>query len=102
MSSSKPTRDPTSTTCIEDFLLVAYLKIRGHIAIPWVNSDVRDEKDLRVAFDIQGDQQEVESDMNDFYNNERVNVQDYVRSFKDVKSQAYNLKQIYQKRREKP
>jgi hypothetical protein len=95
MSSSKPTRDPTSTTCIEDYNIVAYMKMKGWIAIPWVS----DDENLRVAFDIQGDQQQAEEEMQGYHNGEMVNVYEYVRYQKDVKTQAYNLKQIYQKRR---
>jgi hypothetical protein len=92
---SNPTRDPTATTattCLEDAMLVAYMKLKGHIAIPWISRD--DPADPRVSFDLQGDNEKIESDMQGFYNNEQVGIQDFTRAYKEVKSQMYSLKRI--------
>jgi hypothetical protein len=82
----------TSTTSLEDTMLVSYLILKGHIAIPWLCRD--DPSDRRVAFDIQGEQERIEKDMQAFYNNESVGVQDFCRQLKSVKSLMYNLKRI--------
>jgi hypothetical protein len=103
MTNSIATRDPTPTspsaspsdrtlTNLEDTSLVAFLKLKGHIAIPWISRT--DPNDIRVSFDIQGDGKQIESDMRNFYNNEMVGIQDFCRCLKDVKSSMYNLRRI--------
>jgi hypothetical protein len=87
-----PTRDPTKVTCLEDAQLVAFMKLKGYIAIPWISRD--DPSDPRVSFDIQGDSDKIESDMQGFYNNELVGIQDFTRAYKEVKSLMYSLKRI--------
>ncbi len=90
---SNPTRDPISTiTNLEDTSLIAYLKLKGHTAIPWLSRD--DPDDLRVSFDIQGDPLQIESDIQRFYDNEQVGIQDFCRSLKETKSAMYNMKKI--------
>lgn len=90
----KQTRDPTPshTTNLEDTSLVAFLKLKGHVTIPWISRD--DETDIRVSFDIQGEQRNIERDMQAFYDNEKVGIQDFCRCLKDVKSAMYNMRKI--------
>ena len=73
-------------------MLVAFMKLKGHIAIPWISRD--DPADPRVSFDLQGDNEKIESDMQGFYNNEQVGIQDFTRAYKEVKSLMYNMKRI--------
>jgi hypothetical protein len=82
----------TPVTHLEDTSLVAFLKLKGHIAIPWISRN--EGEDIRVAFDIQGNSKKIEDDMKAFYNNEQVGIQEFVRQLKDVKSQMYNLRRI--------
>ncbi len=89
---TNPTRDPTSVTSLEDTSLVAFLKLKGHIAIPWISRD--DPQDIRVSFDIQGNEQQIEADIQAFYQNEKVGIQDFCRCLKDIKSSMYNLRRI--------
>ena len=85
-----------STTNIEDTSLVAFLKLKGHVCIPWISRD--DPNDIRVSFDIQGDERAIEADMQKFYNqNEMVSVVDFCRMLKDVKSSMYNLRRVGKK-----
>jgi hypothetical protein len=87
-----PTRDPTTTTSLEDAMLVAFMKMKGHIAIPWISRE--DPADPRVSFDLQGDSEKIESDMQGFYNNELIGIQDFTRAYKETKSMMYNLKRV--------
>jgi len=80
------------TTNLEDTMLVAFLKLKGLIAIPWISRD--DKDDPRVSFDIQGDAEEIERYMFEFYNNSTVGVQDFCRQLRDVKSTLYNMKKV--------
>jgi len=88
------TRDSTvkPVTSLEDTSLIAYLKLKGHILIPWISRD--DPSDIRVSFDIQGNELQIEKDMQTFYDNEQVGIQDFCRNLKEVKSTMYNLKRI--------
>lgn len=97
MPEAKQTRDPTEFTVqLEDTMVVAYLKLKGHICIPWISRD--DPDDIRVSFDIQGDKQVIESDTQKYYDpNESVLIQDYIRCLKDIKSQMYNMRRIGKK-----
>jgi hypothetical protein len=85
-----------STTNIEDTSLVAFLKLKGHICIPWISRD--DPSDIRVSFDIQGNEKEIEADIQQFYDpNVLVGVQEFCRMLKDVKSSMYNLRRVGKK-----
>jgi len=88
------TRDSTvkPVTSLEDTSLIAYLKLKGHTLIPWISRD--DPTDIRVSFDIQGEELQIEKDMQSFYDNEQVGIQDFCRNLKEVKSAMYNLKRI--------
>ncbi len=87
-------RDPTVKPVIslEDTSLVAFLKLKGYITVPWISRD--DPVDTRVSFDIQGDERQIEADMQAFYDNQQVGIQDFCRNLKEVKSCMYNLKRI--------
>jgi hypothetical protein len=84
--------DANMTTSLEDTMLVAFLMLKGHTAIPWLCKD--DPKDKRVAFDIQGNLKQIEEDMQSYYANEPIGIQDFCRQLKSVKSILYNLKRI--------
>lgn len=75
------------TTNLEDTTLVAYLAYRGHKLKLWYSK----EKDV-VSFDIEGDADKIEKDIESFYDNELVEVQEYVKCLKAVKSQMYVFK----------
>ena len=79
-------------TSLEDTMLVAYLMLNGHTAKPWLSKD--DPIEPRVSFDIYGKQAEIESHMQEFYNNQLVGVQDFCRQLKSVKNIMYNMKRI--------
>lgn len=78
------------TTNLEDTMLVAFMVLRGHKIKPW--RDTNNEN--HVTFDIEGDANAVEADMQRYYANEPVGVQDYVKCLRDVKSQMYNFKKL--------
>jgi hypothetical protein len=72
---------------LEDANVVAYLIMKGHIAIPFI-SHISDHT-ARVSWDIQGD---VEDTLRGYYSNESVGVRDFVRILKDVRSEMYSTK----------
>ena len=81
---------------LEDTMLVAYLKLKGYIAIPWISRD--DPLDPRVSFDIEGDKAQIETDIQAFYSEaERVGIQALSRAYKEVKSVMYSMKRIGKK-----
>jgi hypothetical protein len=83
-------RGQPAPTNLEDTSLIAFLLYKGHKIHPWRDSTERNH----VVFDVIGDSQAIEIDMDKYYNNEQVGIQDYVRCLKEVKSQMYNLKKI--------
>jgi hypothetical protein len=81
------------TTNLEDTALIAYMMLKGHQIKPWRSS----EDPVRVSFDIEGDSDKIEYDMQNFYNNNQVGIQDYVKCLKQVKSIMYNMKKLVTK-----
>jgi len=88
--------DQPTVTSLEDTMLVAFLQLKGHVAIPWLCRD--DKDDPRVAFEIQGDPAEIEKNVQAYHNNESIGVQDFVRQLRSVKSTMYNMKRIGKER----
>ena len=81
--------DKKEISIIEDVYIVAYLVTKGFRAIPFIKDRLR-RNDSRVAWNIEGDIIEV---VNGYYNNEQVDLYDYVKTLKDVRAEMYNLKQ---------
>lgn len=81
-------------TNLDDTSLVAFLALKGHAIVPQIS---RESPELRVSFDITGDDQQIEKDIESFYHNEQVGVFDFVRKLKEVKSQMHNLKRVGRK-----
>ena len=79
-----------SLTNLEDTPLVAFLLLKGYKIKPW--RDVSDSD--HVSFDIEGEADGIELDMQKYYSNEQVGIQDYIKCLKEVKSQMYNLKKV--------
>jgi hypothetical protein len=79
-----------NTTNLEDTSLVAFLLLKGHRIKPWRETNSPDH----VSFDIEGEALEIEFDMQKYYNNEQVGIQDFIKCLKEVKSQMYNLKKV--------
>ena len=80
------------TTSYEDTMLVAFLKLKGFTVIPWVSRD--DPSDIRVTFDVEGDEGDIEAAINAFYGNEMIGIQDFCKSFKETKSNMHALKRV--------
>ena len=81
-----------NTTSYEDTMLVAFLKLKGFTVIPYVSRD--DPSDIRVSFDVDGDEKEIEAAVNAFYANEMIGIQDFCKSFKETKSNMHALKRV--------
>ena len=81
-----------NTTSYEDTMLVAFLKLKGFTVIPYVSRD--DLSDIRVSFDVDGDEKEIEAAVNAFYANEQIGIQDFCKSFKETKSNMHALKRV--------
>jgi hypothetical protein len=87
-------------TTIEDANIVAYLVLRGFIAIPFIQTEKGGDTgrgtdtSSRVAWDIEGDEGKVDAEIKMYYSNDKVGVHDFVRVLKDVRSSMYSVKQI--------
>jgi len=87
-------------TTIEDANIVAFLVLRGFIAIPFIQTekggDIGRGTDTSsmVAWDIEDEDGKVDAEIKMYYSNEKVGVHDYVRVLKDVRSQMYSTKQV--------
>lgn len=84
-------KNPAGTS-YEDTMLVAFLKLKGFTVIPWVSRD--DPSDIRVTFDVEGDEGDIEAAINAFYGNEMIGIQDFCKSFKETKSNMHALKRV--------
>jgi len=80
---------------IEDANIVAYLVTKGFRATPFVKDG---PKNSRVAWTIEDDITEA---VEDYYNNDQVDVYGFVKSLKDVRAEMYNLKQANKNQTEK-
>jgi len=79
---------------VVDANLVAYLVMKGFIAIPFIKSKSSEGQSSRVAWDIQGKQEAIDKEMNRYYSNERVGILDYVRILKEIRGEMYNIKSL--------
>ena len=90
--------DKKVVTTIEDANIVAFLVLRGFIAIPFIKQEKGDgDKDYsssRVAWDIEASDEKIAAEIKRYYGNERVGVHDFVRVLKDIRSQMYNTKSM--------
>lgn len=87
---------------VEDANIVAFLVMKGYIAIPYIKSESSESQGSRVAWDVQGDADAIQAEINIFWANERVGIWDYVRTLKDIRSSMYNIKSIKGQLKEKP
>lgn len=78
-------------TILEDTSLTSFLKLKGHNIIPRITAD------SKVSFEIEGNPKQIEIDMQAFYGNEKVGIQDFCRCLKETKSALYNLKRVGKK-----
>lgn len=78
-------------TQVDDANIVAFLMMKGFIAIPFIKSEAAGERSSQVAWDVQGD---LEPAINDFYNNVQVGIRDYVKALKAVRGDMYSVKQF--------
>ena len=82
------------TVPIDDANIVAYLVMKGYVAIPYIKSEASENQSSRVAWDVQGDQDAIESEIKMFWSNERIGIRDYIRVLKDIRSDMYNIKNM--------
>ena len=98
MDNEKSSRDPTRIVTLDDTQHVAFLKLKGWKVTPWIEVDEQnpnqDPNTKRVEFQIEGDPDSIEKDMQEFYQNELVGVQDFCRCLKEIKSSMYGLRRI--------
>ena len=98
MDNEKSSRDPTQIITLDDTQHVAFLKLKGYTVKPWIETDDQipnqDPNTKRVEFQVEGDPDSIEKDMQGFYQNELVGVQDFCRELKSVKSSMYNLRRM--------
>jgi len=80
-----------NTTQIDDANIVAFLMMKGFIAIPFIKEKAAGERSSQVAWEVQG---EIASAINDFYSNEYVGIRDYVKALKAVRGDMYSVKQF--------
>lgn len=92
MSNRDQPQAPNSN--LEDTMLVAWLRLRGHQIVPLINRE-----DSRVVFDIIGETQDIEESVRAYFDNDQVGVQDYVRALKQTKSEMYNMRKVAERRK---
>ena len=74
-------------TTVEDANLVAYLVMRGFVAIPYMK-ETKEGEQRRVVWDIQGD---IEKARQEFYGNAN-GIRDFVRSLKEVRQDMHTMR----------
>lgn len=90
----------TKVTTIEDANIVAYLVLRGFIAIPFIQTEKGGdtgrgtENSSRVAWDIDAEDGKVDAEIKMYYSNIQVGVHDFVRVLKDVRGTMYSTKSM--------
>jgi hypothetical protein len=86
---------------LEDVHLVAYLNLQGFVCIPFIQNPERSEgEQARVAFDVHdaNTDQRIANGLNihhhtdQYHKGELVNVREYVKCLKDIRSAMYNMK----------
>ena len=83
--------DKEKSTPIDDANIVAFLMMKGFVAIPYIKEEAAGERSSQVAWEVQG---EIASAINDFYRNECVGIRDYVKALKVVRGDMYSIKQL--------
>jgi hypothetical protein len=82
------------TVPIDDANIVAYLVMKGYIAIPYIKTEATESQSSRVSWDVQGDTDAINTEVKMFWANERVGIRDYVRILKDIRSTMYTVKNM--------
>lgn len=78
------------STQLEDANIVAYLSMKGFIAIPYIM-----EGSARVAWDVQGD---IDQEIQEYYHDKTI--RDFVKSLKEVRSAIFTVKSIHNQEKE--
>jgi hypothetical protein len=97
MDNEKSTRDPTRIITLDDTQHVAFLKMRGWKVTPWIESDdlaPTDPNSRRVEFQVEGDPDTINMEMQRFYDDEPFPIQTFCRCLKEIKSAMYNLRRL--------
>ena len=82
------------TVSINDANIVAYLVMKGYIAIPYIKTEASENQGSRVSWDVQGDPDAINAEVKIFWENERVGIRDYVRILKDIRGTMYEIKNM--------
>ena len=100
VSSSPKSRSPDQSHLdplaihLTDLFLVAYLDMCGHKIEPFISSDGPFEN--MISFNVYG---EVKDDMDDYRDPKHyISLVDFLRSYKDVRNQMWNMKELAKKR----
>lgn len=86
--------EEVNNSTVVDANVVAYLVMKGFIAIPFIKSKSTEGQGSRVAWDIQGDADAIDKEMKRYYRNEKVGILDYVRILKDIRGEMYQIKSL--------
>ena len=79
-----------NVTIFEDVNLVAFFKLKGFKVEPLRCVD----EPSRIAFEVSGDEKELEATINKFYGNDSIPIQDYLKCLKELKSNMHAMKRI--------
>jgi hypothetical protein len=71
---------------LEDANLVAYLNYIGYQFAP------TKKKSGKVVFKIEGEEGNIEKDIEKFYSDDTVRINDYIKCLKNVRSSIFNLR----------
>ena len=90
---SEPHLDPQAVH-LTDLFLVAYLEMCGHRIEPFISTDGPFEN--MISFNVYG---EVKEDMDDYHDPKHYSsLVDFLRSYKSVRNQMWNMKEVAKKR----
>lgn len=83
-----------NNSIVVDANVAAYLKLKGFILIPFVKSKANSDQSSHVAWDVRADEDVLDKQMEKYYANEKIGIQDYVRILKETRSEMYGVKSI--------
>lgn len=81
---------------IDDANMVAFLVLKGFVAIPYISKESTGGDGSRVSWDVQEKEGiDLNAEIRKFNINEMVGVHDFVRILKDIRGQMYSTKQLH-------
>ena len=89
MAQDEVVKSRSEISGIEDVYLVAYLQMRGFVAIPYMKESKEGELSKRVVWDVQG--KGIALARQDYFGNVS-GIRDFVRSLKEVRQDMHSMR----------